>query len=276
MVPTTQTKMIKALAEPAPGPQGPHKIETSLVSEKLQKVLAGRGLASRREAERWIAAGRVSVNGKVATLGDRVELDDQLVVDGKPVGRRPPAHRHILYNKPSGQVCSRDDPDHKDTVFDHLPLLKGQRWVSVGRLDINTTGLLIFTTDGALANGLMHPSRQVEREYACRVLGDVTEDKVRRMLTGVELDGVSCRFTDLQAGRGEGANRWYYVVLMQGRNREVRRLWESQGLRVSRLKRVRYGNVFIPSVARVGRWKDLSREEVKGLYELAAGAAAST
>lgn len=244
-------------------------------TEKLQKVLAGRGLASRREIERWIAAGRVTVNGRPAVLGDRVEAADQLAVDGKPVGRRSASHRHILYNKPAGQVCSRDDPDHGDSVFDHLPPLRGQRWVSVGRLDINTTGLLLFTTDGALANGLMHPSRQVEREYACRVLGDVTDEKIRHMLTGVELDGVTCRFTDLQAGRGEGANQWYYVVLMQGRNREVRRLWESQGLRISRLKRVRYGNVFIPSAARVGRWKDLTREDVRGLYEMAGMAGTS-
>ncbi len=239
------------------------------MSEKLQKVLAARGLGSRREIERWIAGGRVSVNGRTAILGDRVEPEDQLAVDGRPVGRQRTAHRHILFNKPAGQVCSRDDPDHHDTVFDHLPPLKGQRWVSVGRLDIATTGLLLFTTDGELANRLMHPSRQIEREYACRVLGDVNDDVVRRLLTGVDLDGVRCRFTDLQPGRGDGANRWYYVVLMQGRNREVRRLWESQGLKVSRLKRVRYGNVFIPSAAKAGRWKDLTKDEVSGLYELA-------
>ena len=239
------------------------------MSEKLQKVLAARGLGSRREMESWIAAGRVSVNGRTATLGDRVESGDQLAVDGRPLARRRATHRHILYNKPAGQVCSRDDPEHSDSVFDHLPPLKGQRWISVGRLDIATTGLLLFTTDGELANGLMHPSRQVEREYACRILGDVNEDVVIRLLTGVELDGVTCRFTDLQPGRGGGANNWYYVVLMQGRNREVRRLWESQGLQVSRLKRVRYGNVFIPSATRAGRYKDLTKQEVRSLYELA-------
>lgn len=222
--------------------------------------------------EQWITEGRVSVNGDTATIGDRVSDEDLIRVDGKPVGKvRHIAHRYLLYNKPEGEVCSRDDPEHKRTVFDRLPGLKGQRWVAVGRLDINSTGLLLFTTDGELANRLMHPAQAVEREYAVRVKGEVTAEILARMREGVLIDGVRCAFSDIQKSptESDGSNHWYYVVLMQGRNREVRRIWESQGLTVSRLKRVRYGNVFMPSVARVGRHRELQREAVRGLYELA-------
>ena len=198
--------------------------------EKVQKVLARAGLGSRREIERWIEAGRVAVNGKAARLGDRVDDHDRLAVDGRAVDLAPAQEaRCILYHKPPGEVCSRSDPEGRRTVFGRLPNLKSGRWISIGRLDFNTSGLLLFTTDGDLANGLMHPSSNIEREYMVRVMGDVQEDMLRRMLEGVMLDDGMARFADIQDGGGDGINRWYYVVLMEGRNREVRRLWESQG-----------------------------------------------
>ncbi|MCB1646188.1 MAG: rRNA pseudouridine synthase [Pseudomonadales bacterium] len=241
------------------------------MSEKLQKVLAAAGLASRRGAEKWISEGRVRVNGKTATLGDRVEENDRIDVDGKPVSRQQQQHRHLLYNKPPNEICSRNDPERRKSVFDKLPRLNKQRWVSVGRLDYTTGGLLLFTTDGALANKLMHPSTRIDREYAVRVLGEVTDEKLQNMRDGVLLEDGIARFTDIQVGREEqeGANQWYYVVIMEGRNREVRRLWESQGLTVSRLKRVRYGSFFIPSAVKAGRWVELKPKEVKELYRMA-------
>ena len=243
-------------------------------SEKLQKVLAARGLGSRREIEGWIADGRIRVNGRVATPGDRVTGKDRIQVDGRNISSRKTPHRHLLYNKPEGELCSRDDPQGRATVFDSLPRLKNRRWVSVGRLDFNTSGLLLFTTDGELANRLMHPSANIEREYAVRVLGDVTEGALERMRRGVRLEDGICRFTDIQRHPGgEGgpgaANQWFYVVLMAGRNREVRRLWESQGYTVSRLKRVRYGGFFIPSAVRAGRFTELKARDVRELYRMA-------
>ncbi len=242
------------------------------MDEKLQKVLARAGFGSRREIERWIEAGRVSVNGSKATLGDRVSSSDQIDVDGhrvdsKRLAAKPP--RVLLYNKPTGEVCSHNDEEGRPKVFDRLPPLSGERWISVGRLDINTSGLLLFTNNGELANALMHPSRQIEREYAVRVRGDVDEGMLQRMMDGVLLEDGVARFTDIQPGGGTGANRWFYVVIMEGRNREVRRLWESQGLMISRLKRVRYGNVFIPSKVLKGKWIELDDKEVAGLLELA-------
>lgn len=240
------------------------------MSEKLQKVLANKGFGSRRAMEKWIEAGRVKVNGAKATLGDRVEADDLIQVDGRPIGRvqdeRQPV-KLLLYNKPVGQVCSRRDPEARPTVFDRLPRLKNQRWIAIGRLDISTSGLLLFTTDGELANKLMHPASQIEREYAVRVNGVVDEAMVKRLHKGVMLEDGMARFTDIQGGGGKGTNRWYYVVLTEGKNREVRRLWESQGVIVSRLKRVRYGNIFIPSKTRVGRWSDVDPKDVRHLYQ---------
>jgi 23S rRNA pseudouridine2605 synthase len=241
-----------------------------LPGEKLQKVLARTGLGSRREMERWIEAGRVTVDGKVASLGDRVDAKARLAVDGRPLDAAPQqATRCILYHKPTGEVCSRKDPEGRRTVFERLPKLKTGRWISIGRLDYNTSGLLLFTTDGELANALMHPSSNIEREYMVRVMGDVSEDMLQRMLEGVMLEDGVARFTDIQDGGGDGINHWYYVVLMEGRNREVRRLWESQGLTVSRLKRVRYGEVFIPSKVKQGQWVELERKEIKSLYRMA-------
>ncbi|MGM0693642.1 MAG: 23S rRNA pseudouridine(2605) synthase RluB [Pseudomonadota bacterium] len=240
----------------------------STTTEKLQKVLARAGLGSRREMEAAIADGRVKVNGKVATLGDRIEMCDRVAVDDRPVtlrGAEEVPRRVIMYNKPEGELCTRKDPEGRRTVFDRLPRLKGERWIAIGRLDINTSGLLLFTTDGELANKLMHPSTEVEREYAVRVMGEVSKEQVVAMVEGVMLDDGPARFTDVQEFGGEGINTWFHVVIMEGRNREVRRLWESQGLTVSRLKRVRYGNIFLDKRTKAGEWVELSQDEIDDL-----------
>ena len=234
--------------------------------EKLQKVLARSGFGSRREMERWIDEGRVTLNDQPAKLGDRISAADKVVVDGKSAALTFSAtaeRRVLVYNKPLGEVCTRHDPEGRPTVFDNLPPLKQGRWVAIGRLDINTTGLLIFTTDGELANRMMHPSMQIDREYAVRVLGDVNDEMLERFKQGILLDDGMARFTDVRYFNGEGANKWYHCVVMEGRNREVRRLWESQGLQVNRLKRVRFGPVFLPSDIKVGTWRELPPKEVE-------------
>jgi 23S rRNA pseudouridine2605 synthase len=240
------------------------------MDEKIQKVLARAGFGSRREMEKWIKQERVKINGVVATIGDRVSMTDALLVDGKKVNPKSAIsedQRVLLYNKPEDEICSRKDPEGRRSVFDRLPKIVHGRWVAIGRLDINTSGLLLFTTDGELANRLMHPSSNVDREYAVRVMGEVTEENVQAMHKGVMIDDHLCRFTDIQYFAGEGLNRWYHVVLMEGRNREVRKLWESQGLKVSRLKRVRYGPIFIPSKVKKGDYFELPRDEMKLLYQ---------
>lgn len=245
------------VAAPAPG-----------VSERLQKVLARAGLGSRRELETSIEAGRIRINGEVAGLGAKVSPGDRIEIDGKPVnveGIFEPERRVIIYNKPEGEVTTRQDPEGRPTVFDRLPRLKGQRWISVGRLDINTTGLLLFTTDGELANRLMHPSHQIDREYAVRVFGEVDEAMMQRLLDGVLLDDGMAHFSDLAPAGGSGLNQWFHVTLLEGRNREVRRLWESQGVKVSRLKRVRYGPILLPSSIKLGRWGELDQKAVDAL-----------
>ncbi|KAF0863557.1 23S rRNA pseudouridine(2605) synthase RluB [Pseudomonas sp. LD120] len=234
--------------------------------EKLQKVLARIGVGSRRDVESWISQGRIKVNGKEATLGLRVDLHDAISIDGKVIKREEAAEsvrRVIMYNKPDGEICTRDDPEGRPTVFDKLPRPKEGRWINIGRLDINTTGLLMFTTDGELANRLMHPSYEMDREYAVRVRGEVDDEMIERLKAGVMLEDGPAKFTDIQqAPGGEGFNHWYHCVVMEGRNREVRRLWESQGLVVSRLKRVRFGPVFLNSDLPMGRWREMSQYEV--------------
>ncbi len=241
-------------------------------NEKLQKVLARSGFGSRREMERAIVDGKVTVNGKPATLGDRVTGEDKILFDGKYVSHgadnKQPL-RVILYNKPEGEICSRSDPEGRRTVYENLPKLKNGRWISVGRLDFNTSGLLLFTNDGELANKLMHPSSNIDREYLVRIQGEVDDDMIERLKEGVLLDDGVAKFTDVVAGSDEGSNSWYYCVVMEGKNREVRRLWESQDVRVSRLKRVRYGNIFIPSHVRVGQWIELNYREIVDLCKTA-------
>ena len=199
-----------------------------------------------------------------------VDDDDKIVVDGKKLSPQTKVRqdrRVILYNKPEDEICSRRDPEGRPSVFDKLPPLKHSRWVSIGRLDINTSGLLLFTTDGELANKLAHPSSMVEREYAVRVMGEVTPGMVQAMHQGIIIESNLCRFTDIQYYAGEGINQWYHVVVMEGRYREVRKLWESQGLKVSRLKRVRFGPIFIPSTVRKGEYHELSKNEVEKLVK---------
>ena len=238
--------------------------------QKLQKVLANLGWGSRRKMEGWIAEGRVTLDGTMARLGDRVRSGQSVKLDGKLIewGEAEQV-RLLLYHKPVREVCSRSDPENRRTVFERLPKLKQGRWISVGRLDFNTSGVLLFTTDGALANALMHPSNAIEREYLVRVMGRVDDAMLERLQLGVELDDGPARFSDIQEGGGDGINRFFYVVLMEGRNREVRRLWESQGCTVSRLKRVRYGEVFLPSKLKKGQWLELPQRDVEVIYQMA-------
>ena len=239
--------------------------------EKLQKVLARIGVGSRRDVEAWISQGRIKVNGVEATLGQRVDLHDAIAVDGKLIKREEAAEatrRVIMYNKPDGEICTRDDPEGRPTVFDRLPRPKEGRWINIGRLDINTTGLLLFTTDGELANRLMHPSREVEREYAVRVFGAVDDDKIKQLSRGVQLEDGPAAFKTLKFTGGEGINQWYNVTLTEGRNREVRRLWEAVGVQVSRLIRVRYGDIDLPKGLPRGGWTELELGPTNYLREL--------
>ncbi|GGP90463.1 23S rRNA pseudouridine(2605) synthase RluB [Shewanella ulleungensis] len=242
------------------------------MSEKLQKVLARAGHGSRREMEAWIAAGRVSVDGEIAGLGDRVEADAKIRIDGRAVSLKSADDivcRVLAYHKPEGEICSRKDPEGRTTVFERLPKVRDARWVAVGRLDINTSGLLLFTCDGELANRLMHPSNEVEREYAVRTFGEVPEAAVQRLRTGVTLEDGHAQFDSIKAAGGEGINQWWHVTLREGRNREVRRLWESQEVQVSRLIRVRYGQVELPKTLPRGGWIELPIDQVNYLRQLA-------
>ena len=240
-------------------------------SEKLQKVLARAGMGSRREMEDWISRGRVTVDGKPATLGDRVSPTQQVRVDGHPVqiaSEEQHICRVLAYHKPEGEICSRTDPEGRPTVFSRLPKIKGARWIAIGRLDINTSGLLLFTTDGELANRLMHPKFEVEREYAVRVFGEINDAMIQRLRTGVELEDGKANFKKIKALPGEGINRWFHVVLTEGRNREVRRMWESQGAVVSRLIRVRYGDLLLPKHLPAGGYAEYPLDEVNYLRKL--------
>jgi 23S rRNA pseudouridine2605 synthase len=231
-----------------------------LMSEKLQKVIARAGIASRRAAEKLIEDGRVKVNGQLATIGDRVTDAERIHVDGKLLRNDQEIETQVLiYNKPEGQICTRNDPEGRETIFQHLPKIKGGRWISIGRLDYNTSGLLLLTNDGELANRMMHPSFNVEREYLVRVLGEVSQSMIDQMIRGVKLDDGMAQFKSIKEVGGRGANHWFQVVLMEGRNREVRRLWESQHLlQVSRLKRIRFGSISLPRHLRQGKHELLS------------------
>ena len=243
------------------------------MAERLQKLLARIGLGSRREIEDWIRQGRVTVNGQAAELGVRVGERDRIRVDGRPVrldqaGIRP-VRRVLLYHKPVGEVTTRADPQGRPTVFQNLPALKGSRWIAVGRLDLNTSGLLLLTTDGELANRLMHPSHQLEREYAVRVFGEVGAGVLKQLSDGVELEDGPARFVRIKDAGGSGVNHWYHVVIREGRNREVRRLWQHVGISVSRLIRIRFGPVNLPRALRPGRYLELRERAVKALLEAA-------
>ena len=240
---------------------------------KLHKVLAQAGVGSRRDMEELILEGKISVNGQLAHIGQRISFGDHIKVDGRPVKVRivPPPPRIIAYHKPAGEVVTHDDPQHRPTVFRRLPRLQQGKWQSVGRLDINTEGLLLFTNSGELANQLMHPRFGVEREYAVRVLGTLDEESKAELLEGVTIDGQPASFRSIEDGGGEGANHWYRVVITEGRNREVRRLFEEVGLTVSRLIRIRYGTVVLPRGLKRGVWVDLGSDDVRTIRGLAGG-----
>ena len=245
------------------------------MSEKLQKVLATAGLGSRRELEKWISAGRVSVNGSVAKLGDRAEADDRIMVDGRAIKIVTDDNpRVLMYSKPEGEVCTTSDPDGRPTVFDRLPRLSHGRWIAIGRLDINTSGLLLFTNHGELANRLMHPSYEVQREYMARIHGEVDEAMIRRLTEGVVLEDGVARFHSVKAQHARsgdddigGRNRWFRVILAEGRTREVRRLWESQDVEVNRLKRISYGPIELPSIVRRADFIELDPKQVVSLFK---------
>ena len=238
--------------------------------QRLQKILSQAGLGSRREIEEWITKGLVAVNGAVAKLGDSATVQDKVTVHGKLVGNcinYPQPLRVLLYHKVVGEICSRKDPKYPKTVFDNLPKLRSGRWIMIGRLDLNTSGLLIFTNNGDLANHMMHPRYEIEREYAARVRGQVTELMIQTLLKGVMLDDGPAKFKSIEYRGGEGVNAWYHVVITDGKNREVRRLWETQGLLVSRLMRVRYGDVKMPRWLARGKTNELDSNEVEILLK---------
>jgi 23S rRNA pseudouridine2605 synthase len=253
-------------------PSSPKPPTSPPQAERLQKLLAAAGLGSRREIEGWIAAGRIRVNGATAKLGDKAGPADAIELDGRKVQLRAAAAqpRVLLYHKPEGEMVTRSDPGGRPTVFARLPAIPGGKWVAVGRLDINTAGLLLLTDSGELANRLMHPRYEVEREYAVRVLGELKPDERHRLLEGVALEDGTGRFDRLEpSSAAEGANRWYRVVLREGRNREVRRLFEAVGRKVSRLLRVRYGPISLPRELRPGRWIELDAQSVASIVKAA-------
>ena len=238
-------------------------------SQKLQKVLAQAGLGSRRAMELWIDAGRVAVNGKVATIGARVTSVDRIQVDGRDIRIESTAQpaRVLLYHKPEGEIVTRDDPQGRETVFTKLPRLRGARWLSIGRLDVSTSGLLIFTTSGELANSMMHPRFSVEREYAARIFGTLSAEQATQLRAGVLLPDGEAHVESLEDEGGEGANHWYRIVVSEGRNRLVRRLFEAVGFTVSRLMRVRFGVIQLPSRLKRGQFSELEADAVRRLTD---------
>jgi 23S rRNA pseudouridine2605 synthase len=236
--------------------------------QRLQKIIAAAGIASRRAVDQWVHDGRITVNGQVARLGDRATLADEVCLDGKPLalaGGQATARRVLIYHKPIGEVTTRSDPQRRPTVFENLPKLESGRWISIGRLDVMTSGLLLFTTDGELAHRLMHPSNEVEREYRVQVQGQPAEETLSRLLRGVELDDGPARFDEIKPERSSAESASFRVVLHEGRNREVRRLWSAIGHEVIRLTRVRYGAIELPGDLPAGHWREAAATEIAHL-----------
>ena len=236
--------------------------------ERIQKALARMGYGSRREIERLIGEQKIRINGQLAKIGDHVKAGDKINIGNRRavITSDVKRIRVLLYNKPEGEICTQKDEEGRKTVFESIGNISEGRWISVGRLDINSSGLLLFTNYGDLANHLMHPSSEIEREYAVRVNGEVTSDIIKNLLKGVELEDGLLKFDQIIDAGGQGANHWYHVVLKEGKNREVRRLWQSQDMRVSRLTRVRYGNLVLPRNLKVGKKVELSLDEIKTLF----------
>lgn len=244
------------------------------MSEKIQKVLANAGIGSRRQVETMIEEGRITVNGRKATIGDRMTYHDTICVDGreiKLIKSKNQKSRVLLYHKPEGEMCTRHDPEGRPTIFESLPLIRNSRWICVGRLDFNTSGLLLITNDGELANHLMHPSSEIEREYAVRVRGDVDGDTLIKLEKGVKLEDGLARFEQIVDAGGSGSNHWFHVMVKEGRNRLVRRLWEALGFTVSRLIRIRFGPIYLPAGLKRGRHVELTDEEVAELENFIKG-----
>jgi len=240
------------------------------MSEKIQKILANAGVGSRRQIEAWITEGRIQVNGKTAHIGERITYHDLVLVDGreiKLIKSQKQKSRILLYHKPEGEMCTRDDPEGRPTIFDRLPLIRNSRWICVGRLDFNTSGLLLITNDGALANLLMHPSSEMEREYAVRIRGDADALQLEKLLKGIKLEDGMAHFDEIKDAGGSGSNHWYHVIVKEGRNRLVRRLWEALDFTVSRLIRVRFGPIQLPSHLKRHQYVELTEEEVSRLID---------
>lgn len=242
---------------------------SSVTTQKLHKLLAQAGLGSRREMEKLIATGQVTINKRIAKTGDRAGNDDVVRIKNRIIhlnfGKALP--RVLLYHKLEGEIVSHNDPRSRPSVFDNLPKLKTSKWVSIGRLDFNTSGLLIFTTDGVLANQLMHPRYEVEREYAVRIVGQLSQTQIKLLTTGIELGDGLAKFISLFDQGGKGSNHWYHVILKEGRNREIRRMFEAIGITVSRLIRVRFGSIKLPPRLRRGKSIELSKEEIEHLFK---------